>query len=175
MTDKPKKRLDKSSEKTEYPYAQVLETESGHLIILDDTPGHSRMVFAHKSGSYTEISEDGKTVNFSVGDNQTYGKGGVSFTVDENNDVKIHGHNRMVVGGGSYIEVAGHAGVAVAGDTTLVSKGSLKASVDNIYLGAKGNMNFNVAGNMEMKVAGTTNLESGGDTTMKASNIWFNK
>lgn len=46
---------------TEYPYNTVTTTKSGHAIELDDTPGHERIHWWHRSGSYEEISnnEDG--------------------------------------------------------------------------------------------------------------------
>lgn len=176
MAKKTKQRIDDDSDlkDAKYPEIRVFETESGHISVWSDTRGATYVLNAHQSGSYSLTTHDGKTVNFAVGDIQNYGKSGVSFTVDENQDVKIHGHSRLVVGGGSYVEVAGHAGIAVAGDTTLVSKGNLHAHMNNIYLGAKGDMNFNVQGNMKMKVAGQTNLESSGDTFIKAANVKLN-
>jgi hypothetical protein len=177
MADKTKARLDKGDEdfkKAKNPEIQVWESESGHIKVISDTKGATYIFQAHQSGSYSLITHDGKTINFSVGDMQNYGKGGISMTVDENMDVKVHGHNRLVVGGGSYVEVAGHAGIAVGGDVALVSKGNLNAHVDNIYIGAKGNMNFNVDGNMKMKVAGQTNFETNGNHFIKAANIKLN-
>lgn len=160
--------------KTRYPFSRCEETESGHIVCFDDTPEGPIVAIAHECGSYVMMTTEGKVINFSVGDTQSYSKGGVSLSIDENNDIKIHGHCRMVVGGGSYIEVAGDAGVGVAGDVTLVSKGNLHASVDNIYMGAKGDMNMNVNGDMKMKVAGQMNFEASGDTYMTAKNIRFN-
>jgi len=174
---KTKKRLDTGDDdlkEAKYPLTKVVETESGHISVWSDTTGATYVMHAHQSGSYSLMTHDGKTINFSVGDNQTYGKGGVSVTVDENNDMKIHGHNRVVVGGGSYVEVAGHAGIAVAGDTTLVSKGNFRTHCNEVYIGAKGNLNFNVGGDMKVKVSGQTNLESGGDTFIKGANIKLN-
>lgn len=170
-----KKRIDPSSFKGKYPYVRVLyESESGHLMVMDDTPGEERYFFAHKSGTYTEISADGKQVNFSVGDIQNYGKSGVSITVDENGDTKISGHQRIIVGGGSHLEVAGDAGIVVGGDAAVATVGDVALHADNIWAGAKGNLNFNVDGNMELKVKGSTLLESEGETTIKGSMIHLN-
>jgi len=43
---------------TEYPYNFVHTTKSGHAIELDDTPGHERMQWWHRSGSYEEVSNN---------------------------------------------------------------------------------------------------------------------
>ena len=101
MADKQSTRTDDSSYNAQYPYNQVFETPAGHQMQIDNTPGHERVFWRHSSGTYTEISADGKTVNFSVGDVKSYGKGGFSLTVDENGDIKMTGHSRLVVGGGS--------------------------------------------------------------------------
>jgi hypothetical protein len=41
---------------TKYPYNLVHTTKSGHAIELDDTPGHERIHWWHRSGSYEEVS-----------------------------------------------------------------------------------------------------------------------
>jgi len=174
---KTKARLDKGNQdlkNAKNPQIQVWESESGHIRVVSDTKGATYIFQAHQSGTYSLVTHDGKNINFSVGDIQNYGKAGISLTVDENMDTKIHGHNRVVVGGGSYVEVAGDAGIAVGGDTTLVTKGNLHAHMDSVYLGAKGDMNFNVGGSMKMKVAGQTNFETSGNHFIKAANIKLN-
>lgn len=173
---------DKDLKNTKYPFAQVWETESGHVLMLDDTPEGPKIFLASESGSYILMTTDGKVVNFTVGDQQNYAKGGLSATVDENMDLKVHGHTRVTVGGGSYVEVAGHAGIGVGGDVALVAEGNLNASVDNVYIGAKGDFNINAEGNMNVKVKGnqTTTVKgetqhtSDGDNTIKANNIKLN-
>ena len=41
---------------TKYPYNFTHTTKSGHAIEIDDTPGHERIHWWHRSGSYEEIS-----------------------------------------------------------------------------------------------------------------------
>jgi len=159
---------DKDLKDTKYPYAQVWETESGHVLMFDDTPEGPKIFLGAESGSYIMMTTDGKVINFTVGDRQDYAKGGTSFTVDENYDLKVHGHSRVTVGGGSYVEVAGHAGVGVAGDVALMSKGNLHASIDNFYLGAKGDFNVNAGGDMNLKVKGNMNMETAKTMNMKS-------
>ncbi len=52
-----------SSYAAQYPYNQVIQTLSGHIIELDDTPGHERINIQHRSGTYTEINELGRRVD----------------------------------------------------------------------------------------------------------------
>jgi hypothetical protein len=43
----------------QYPYNHVHESESGHIIEVDDTPGSERLHWFHRSGTYTEMHSDG--------------------------------------------------------------------------------------------------------------------
>jgi hypothetical protein len=148
-------RLPKTTANTQYPYNQVWVTESGHEVQFDNTPGAERIRIAHRKGTYTEISADGRRVDFNVGNHQQYNKGGVTITVDENSDIKISGHQRICVGGGSHIEVAGDANMVVGGDQHSVVGGNLRAAVaGDMYTGVKGNGNMHVAGSMNMEVRG---------------------
>jgi len=151
------------------PEISVRKTESGHIAVWCDTKGATYIFNAHQSGSYTLTKHDGTTSSVSVGDIENYGKGGVTMTVDENNDVKVHGHSRMVMGGGSYVEIAGDGAIGVAGDTTVFSKGNMNAHVDNLYFGCKGNAKFNVEGDMLMDVKGSMKSTVGQDQTNDVS------
>ena len=47
------------NENSEYPFNSVIETQSGHIIELDDTETNERIKIYHKSGTYFEILPDG--------------------------------------------------------------------------------------------------------------------
>jgi phage baseplate assembly protein gpV len=51
-----------------YPYNQVFQSGSGHVVEYDDTPGHERIRIRHKVGSYVEVNEKGRVVVKSVDD-----------------------------------------------------------------------------------------------------------
>lgn len=64
---------------SKYQTLATLETESGHLIELDDTPGDERVKVTHKSGSYILIDKDGtinvnsvKDLNYNVAANAAW-------------------------------------------------------------------------------------------------------
>ena len=91
-----------------YPYNKVMQTESGHQIEVDDTPGGERIAVYHKSGTHIEILNDGtiaqtikkddyKTV---LKDNYIYVKGKVNMTVD--------GDFKQLVKGNYHLEVVGN-------------------------------------------------------------------
>ena len=52
-----------------YPFNRVIQTKSGHVIELDDTPENERIHIFHKSGTYIEINSQGQIVLKSVADN----------------------------------------------------------------------------------------------------------
>lgn len=52
-----------------YPNNRVIETEAGHVIEFDDTPGKERIHLYHKSGSYIEMLADGKIIIKSIDNN----------------------------------------------------------------------------------------------------------
>lgn len=45
-----------------YPYNRVMETESGHILEFDDTPGSERIHIYHRSGTFDEYHPDGTKV-----------------------------------------------------------------------------------------------------------------
>ena len=66
------KRHPKTTYKAEYPYNRATLTESGHQFEMDDTPGAERIRMGHKSGTYWEISPNGKKVELVSGDDYKY-------------------------------------------------------------------------------------------------------
>ena len=47
----------------QYPYNHVHQSESGHAIEIDDTPGSERLHWYHRSGSYREMGPKGNIVD----------------------------------------------------------------------------------------------------------------
>ena len=78
-----------ASYKAEYPYNHVTETESGHVIEVDDTPSAERIQVFHKSGTVIEIQPNGDVViqqknNYHTitGDNNVHTTGDMNYFVD---------------------------------------------------------------------------------------------
>lgn len=151
-------RSDKSTYNSKYPYNKPSESWSGHQIQIDDTPGHERIFIRHSSGTFYEISADGKVQQMSVGDSKTYNKAGVTITVDENSDSKTEGHSRTQSGGGIHIEVAGDAGIAVGGDTAIVAMGKANIRAASAFLGVDGDLNVNAGGGINIKAKGNIKM-----------------
>lgn len=78
-----------STYNAKYPYNRVIQTLSGHVIELDDTPGANRIHIFHSSGTYIEISDDGTKVTKTDGDNHDI--------VAKDNKVFINGKSTIIV------------------------------------------------------------------------------
>lgn len=99
----------KSEYNSEYPYNRVLETAAGHVIEVDDTPGHERINVQHASGSYIEISQDGRMVIKSAGDMYEINAGKKTIYSDGDIDIVSGGNISMVAKNG--IKLAAPGGV----------------------------------------------------------------
>lgn len=96
-----------SAYRSKYPFNKVFQSESGHVIEIDDTPNFERTHTYHKSGTYTEINQEGRRVEKIVGDdfeivikNKTiYIQGNVNMKVDGNVNVKVGGTYTVESGG----------------------------------------------------------------------------
>ena len=91
-----------------YPYNKVEQTESGHVLEVDDTPGAERISEFHMSGTNREILHDatthttivGKNYKVVLSDDHMYVKGTVNMTVD--------GDFKQLVKGNYHLEVVGN-------------------------------------------------------------------
>ena len=100
--------------RAEYPYNHVYESESGHLIEIDDTPDHERLHWYHRSGTFTEIHPTGTRVDRVHDDkydmiwrNHRMKVGGSSFTnIGTNYERKSGGPSTVWAGGSSSFTVA---------------------------------------------------------------------
>lgn len=117
-----------SSYNAQYPYNNAIESESGHAIEIDDTPGAERLHFYHRTGSYQEYRPDGsvqtktaKDKYDAVGnDSKEYVKGTKTVKVD--GDLIFDVKKNIIFKAGSSIN--GSADVSIS----LSAKGIFSAS-----------------------------------------------
>lgn len=128
-----------SSYSAKYPFNHVLETESGHVQELDDTPGHERTLSYHRKGTFTEVDPNGTEVHHIIGD---------SYTIIDRN-------------GCIYVE--GEVNLTVKGNVNIFSKSNVNLEVNgDLTAQVGGNYTLGVAGNYQVAVGGTYNVQSGG-------------
>ena len=160
---------------TVYPYNNVVETESGHLLEFDDTPEAERIHLAHRNGSFQEWFPDGDKVekvtkdNYQIimGDDRVYIMGKCLITVQ--GDAEIYVKENV------YLLVDKNVEATVHGNITAQVDGNVDATVDgNVTATIGGNMTSTVDGNFKMDVGGTTTFTSGGNFKVTAPRIDLN-
>ena len=98
-----------------YPHNKVTETETGHVIEIDDTPGNARLAQYHAAGTNYEIQADGTKTETIVGDNYTVVFGADNIYVKGNVNITIDGDLRQLVKGNYHLEVNGNKTELVRG------------------------------------------------------------
>jgi len=127
-----------------YPYNKVYQSESGHVIEVDDTLGKERLSTYHRSGTFQEVHPDGSVVQRIVNDNY------------------------QIVAKDDKIYIAGNADLTVEkGNVTInVNTGNVDMKV------LKGNVTSEITeGNLKADILkGTTDVLSEGKITITGNN-----
>jgi len=139
---------------TVYPYNNVMETESGHIIEYDDTPGKERIHIAHRNGSFTEWYPDGDRVEKITKDKYSI--------VMKDDNVYIMGKCNITVQGNAEVYVKKNASVKIDGNLDVNVQENA-----NVYV--KKNASVKVDGNVDVTVGGNYNEQVGGTYTVKSS------
>jgi len=111
--------------KGEYPYNKVTQTESGHIIEIDDTPGSERLHVYHKSGTFIEIDSNGSVIKRT--------KGSSYEIIDRNGKISIAGKADISVNGACNIFVGNDANIEVEGDTNIICHNDITAQAGGTF------------------------------------------
>lgn len=133
-----------------YPYSKVYETESGHLMVFDDSPGHENISFYHRKGSFIDIDANGTVVHKIVGDGY--------LILDRNGFITIEGQCNIRVGGSANVLVEGSADIEVNGATTAMFH-------SNVDIGCAADVNWAIGGDLKLDVGGNVTTTIGGNAT----------
>ena len=152
-----------------YPYNQTFQTEGGHLVEFDSTPGHERIHVYHKAGSFIEIDVNGSSVRKVVGDNYEI--------VERNNYLYTRGAYKMTVEGATQILVKNNVDLQVYGETNATFNNNLNMNVAgdlNVIAGGAFNVkaekvSLKTSGVFEGSIGAGMNFEAGGDFTVLAT------
>jgi hypothetical protein len=138
-----------------YPYNNALETESGHALEFDDTPGQERIQLAHRKGSFIEIDRDGNEVHKVVKDNYELVMG--------SDYVFISGKCSVTVGGDCNLKVGGNMNVEVAGGINMSAGGDIRMKGKSVFVES--------TATMDLKSGSTTSIQSSGKSSIKGSQV----
>lgn len=129
-------------ENTIYPFNKVYQSESGHVLEIDDTKGSERISINHRTGTFIEFDPNGDLKDTVLcsryssinGDNYSHIKGFSSITVDKNLKLLLNTAKNQTTKEKSYdldIEVEDGANVNIT-----IKKGNCNLVIE------KGDVNF---------------------------------
>src|SRR5210317_913625 len=104
-------------EPSRFPFNQVKETSSGHVISYDDTPGGERILIKHRKGAGVEIRADGSVVISALKNKVEVTGGDQTVIVEGNGKLVYNGNLNLEVTGNYNVNVGGDYNVNVQGDT----------------------------------------------------------
>lgn len=129
-----------------YGFNQVYESESGHYIEVDDTPGAERLNRTHRTGTYEEILADGTRVTKIVGSDYEIVVGDKKCFVNGNMSVTINGNAKVLIKGDKYEEISGNYHLHVRGDRrTKIEGNDATEIITNESKQINGNQNIRVS------------------------------
>jgi hypothetical protein len=133
----------------QYPFNKVFESERGHVIEIDDTPGAERIHIFHNAGHYTERVQGLRTD-------------------------KVNGDHIEISMRDRYIKVRGNMAVVVDGTTTVASTGALTL-VSNTSITMSAPL-INISSTLGTSVSGGAALTLGaaGITTVSGAGLFLN-
>lgn len=112
-----------------YPYNKVQQTESGHVIEIDDTPNAERINIQHMSGSFIEMHPNGdirmRSMDSEVlieGGENVHVKGDVNLVIDSNCSTYIKGDWNIQVDGNVVEKIGGNQTTTVTGNIDIDGK-----------------------------------------------------
>lgn len=135
-----------------YPYNQCHESESGHVIEVDDTPGKERLHWYHRTGTFREIHPDGKEVNKIVKEQYNFVLSDYFLGVKKSINVDATDAIRIKSGADTNLEVGANLNEEIASNLHL-------ATGESIYMYAKGGVVY-------IKGAKAISLQSEGDVDL---------
>ena len=115
---------------SQYPYNQVQETQSGHAIEVDDTPGGERILIKHRTGAGVELRADGTVVIVSLNQKIEVTGGDHTTIIEGEGNLVYKGNLNLTVSGDYTVDVGGDYNLNVAGDKIEKIKGRHTKTVD---------------------------------------------
>ena len=152
-----------------YPYNKVTQTESGHIIEMDDTPGSERIHIYHKSGTYVEIDANGSMVKRTKGSSYEIIDRNGKISIAGRADISVNGACNIFVGNDANIEVEGDVNLTCHNDITAMAGGTLNLSATEEVNITSSNVNIQAYNLMNLSSNAQLNLHSTYSVHMSAN------
>jgi len=162
-----------------YPYNKVTQTESGHIIEIDDTPGSERLHIYHKSGTYVEIDANGSMVKRTKGSSYEIIDRNGKISIAGRADISVNGACNIFVGNDANIEVEGDTNITCHNDITAQAGGTFNLSAVEEFNIASSNINIEAYETMNIKATTLSmhaiedmHMRSNADIKVQAVNLY---
>jgi hypothetical protein len=152
-----------------YPYIHVIESESGHIKVVDDTPNSEGQLDIDRTGTFVENLTDGSEVHKIVKNGYTIIMEDDHIHIMGNEYARCDHEYNLSVGGRWNVEVKGNinikadsggAFIQVSGDANIIAGGNVNVeSTNNINVKSVGNLNLQSGGSMNLKAAGIIGID----------------
>jgi hypothetical protein len=157
-----------------YPYNNVTETESGHIMEFDDTVGKERIQLAHRNGSFQEWFPAGDKVEKITKDNYEIVMGNDRVYIMGKCFVTVQGDAEVYVKENAYLKVDKNVTATVKGDVTATVDGNLNGTIKkNATLAVTQRLRATCQ-TLDIQASGTASIKSGGTMTIQGSIIRLN-
>jgi hypothetical protein len=143
----------------EYPYNNVYESESGHLMEYDDTLLNERIHQRHRTGTSYEIDASGNKVEIIKGESYRLLSNKEQVQIQGQSDITIDGRHKLFINKTNTldnhydIQIGANANINIQVDDGDVNIHTVKGKIN---LNAGGDYNLKVGGNYTVEVAGNT-------------------
>jgi len=162
-----------------YPYNKVTESEAGHVMEVDDTPGGERLHVSHVAGTYMEIDKTGTMRRKVVGDNyeiivrnnNVYIKGNCNVTVEGAYNLMVKDTCDIEIAGATRVVIKDDVNVQISGDATVNVKGDLNASAKNISLQAEQNVSIKAGKSLSLAAGANLTAQAGASMKLNAGTM----
>ena len=108
-----------------YPYNHMYQSESGHILEFDDTPGAERINIEHNSGSFVELHKNGDIRIRSTGNQYNASLGGFNVYVEKDAQVIVKGNMYARVSGETHVSSERSVTVETSKNMTLGAMGDV--------------------------------------------------
>lgn len=166
-----------------YPFNKVFESESGHVLELDDTPKAERVHLAHRTGTFQEIYPSGTKVekivknNYQIilSDDHLYVVGKVNITIESAANIKVVGDVNLQCENDINATVSGNMNLVVSEDLAIKAKNVDITAEEKLAVTSGDNFNLSSGSKMVIGSADNTSINAGSTFDVDSTLINLNK
>ena len=164
-----------------YPYNHVHQSESGHLIEIDDTPGAERLHRYHRAGTFEEIGPLGQRItkianqDFKISMANYYEQVHGDYLLNISNDLDIVSTGYFHNTGTIDMNSSGGISISGAGQTSIGGKGGVTIDAGSGPITMRGSTFHQevVSAQNTVKTKGNFTADTGGSHNILAGSLGF--